>query len=185
MNETTANNLIDTPINNLALLIGILGLLIVIGIGVLISKFGPMLYRLFKEQADTTARLTTLAEQNKVQSQVTITSIAENTVELKEQTAAIKLQGLDFRNYQTLVSDTMSDNSERMAQTTAEIKILRISIESLGQQIKDMLDDPPLCAHVEELFKTLKNEVLELIVAHQIKRATQEAKPVSGEKPTS
>lgn len=188
MSETTVNNLIDTPINNLALLIGILALLIVIGIGVLIAKFGPLLYKLFKDQSDTNKRLTDIAEQNTAQVTSNAKLIADNTTEMQRQTQAIhtqteviQVQSLDIRNYQALVSDNLSAYDNTLNNHTITIQALVTRVDLLATEIASALSGMVPCERVEKLIEELKTDVVKAIQESAIKRKTGELPAANGE----
>lgn len=178
---------LQTPINNLVVLLALIALLIMALGGVLVWKFAPTLINLYKQQAETNSKLTQIVGQNSEQARLAMSSVDKNTAEMVKQTAAIEVQttiiqaqGKDLSVYQTLVSDTLSAHTEQIAANTASVEQakdsiaqIKESIDDLSKQIREFLEDKAACDGAEELIKKLKEEILEIVRQQQTKRATQ------------
>lgn len=192
MNPTAQeiNTFVAQPINNLIVFLAIMVVVALIIALVLVARYGPKIYNLYKQQADTnklnaetTSKLTEIAEQNATQARLALTSVDKNTTEMVKQTASIEkqtvvienqtkviaVQNLDHNNYQTLVSDGMSAVKEQVAANTE-------SIAALSEQIKalvDKLDDKAACADAEERMRQFRDEIKALLTEQQSKKTSE------------
>jgi hypothetical protein len=182
--EQVAQAALQAPLNTLVAVIAILCLFIVVGVGVLIWKFAPIVYKQVqeqiqnnKQQGETNAKLATIVEQNASQAKLAMQSVDNNTTEMTKQTAAIErqtsivqLQGQNLNSYQILVSDTLSAHADKIEANTASVQAIKASIDTLSNQIRTLLEDKIACADAEERIKKLYEEILILIKQQQIKQ---------------
>ncbi len=202
MNPTAQeiNTFVAQPINNLIVFLAIAVVVALIIALVLVGRYGPKLYNLFQQQADTnklnadtTAKLTAIAAQNAEQAKLTLTSTDKLNTEMVKQTAAIntstaaidnqtqviQVQNLNHNAYQTLVSDGMSAVQAQVAENTAGIADMKIelkeSIAALTEQINALvakLDDKAACADAEERMRAFRDEIKALLTQQQAKKTS-------------
>lgn len=184
--EQIAQAALQAPINTLVILVAVIAMLIVVGVGVLIYKFAPIILKQIqqqiennKQQVETNSKLATIVEQNATQAKLAMQSVDNNTTEMAKQTAAIErqtaivqLQGKDLSSYQVLVSDTLSAHTTQIAENTASVQAIKESIDTLSNQIRTLLEDKIACADAEDRIKKLYEEILILIKQQQAKHAT-------------
>lgn len=177
--EQIAQAALQAPVNNLVVLVALISLGIVLLVGFTVWKVAPAVINLYKTQAETNAKLTTIVGQNSEQAKLAIQSVDKNTDEMvkqtsaiKEQTSIIQLQGKDLNTYQVLVSDTLSAHTEKIAENTASVQAIKESIDTLSNQIKALLEDKIACADAEDRIKKLYEEILLLVKQQQAKHAT-------------
>lgn len=190
------NQFVSQPINNL-IAFGIIVSLVIVLVGLfLVWKGAPFIWKLFKQQADTNQqnadtnkKLTEIVGKMDVQVVATQKAVERNTAEMSRQTSAIEhqtgviaLQGQHQRNYQTLVSDTMSAQSERIEANSTAIAELKTTIEALPEQLRQVIQDTAACKGVEELISSLRDEVTKLINQQEKKRSTTEMLALNGSK---
>lgn len=173
------------PINNGLIIAVLIALGIVVLGGVLIWRFAPIFINLYKQQAETNAKLTQIVGQNSEQAKLAMASVDKNTGEMVRQTEAIvgqtaiiEGQGRALRSYQTLVSDNLASHTEQIATNTENIAELKKSIDHLSEQIKNMLEDKAACADAEQRIEKLRDEIIALVTKQQTKRDTGEVPAV-------
>lgn len=183
MSEALIQRTLETPINTLIVIAVIIALLILGGTGFLIYRFLPQIFKQIQQQIDTNSKLTQLVEANKTQTEMAFGSIKSNTEAQKEQTraileqtSAIKTQDLDFRHYQTLVSDSLANQSTQIASVVSQLAELSVVVEDVVTSIRRLVEKPSDCATAEEIATALRTEILSI----SQKRATSEIKPVDG-----
>lgn len=183
------NQFVSQPINNLIVFGIILALVIVLGGIFVIWKFAPMLYNLYKQQADTNAKLTKivedgekrasertnalaeLSEQTNKQTE-TLTSIGEKT---DHQTDVLENMGKVFSDHQITTHDTVANLSDKVDSLEKTTLSNTESINTLAEQIKNLiarLEDKAACADAEERMRKLRDEMLEIATREQARRAT-------------
>lgn len=147
-------------------------------------KFLPVMVRQVQQLIDNNAQLAKIAKQNADQIATTEKTLANITPELVKQTQAIEAgnaliltQGIDFRSYQTLVSDSMSHTTTQVELNTLEIKTqnlkliaLEVALVALPSQIVEAIQDKFTCEAILGEFQTLRNEVTRAMFQQQ--RAT-------------
>lgn len=167
---------VNAPINNLLIVTALFALVLSGGVVVMILKFGSFGTRLFSQLSETLRivsdnikTLTALEEKSKEQSDLIISGVQENT-------AAVNLLRNDFRNYQTLSSDTISGQGERIAALEKSIqagfKELSESIDQLNKRISEQLDKQD-CEDIETKLEEVKKIVHDAL-EEKAKRETQE-----------
>jgi len=156
--------------------------LITIGVLIVVAwKFLPVMVKQVQQLIDNNAQLTKIAKQNADQFSTTEKTLAGITPELERQTKAIEAgnsliltQGIDFRSYQTLVSDNMSNHS-------AQIEALKTAFDALPQRVLAAIDDSPKCQSILKEIQALRYEVGQVLNQQQAKRATGTMAKVDGE----
>ena len=174
------NQFVSQPVNNLIVFLAIISLVIVILVGFALYKITPWIINLFKQQADTNAKLTEIVGQNSKQAETNNLAVEKNTAEMVRQTAAIEAQtGIIARQGHDLilVSDTLSAHGTRIETNTENIAALQRAIEGLPEQIRSIITDKSGCLRVETLISNLREEVLQLIEQQKL-RKTGEIKRV-------
>ncbi len=177
--EQLAEAALQAPLNNLVIVVALVSLVIILGIGFLIWRFLPMIIKQIQQQLDTNEHLTIIVGQNVEQIKLTTQAVTSNTdearkitVSIDRQTTVIQRQGLDLRNYQTLVSDNLSAHTEQIAANTRSIETMREQIEvkftELSSQIETISEDKAVCAGHEALLRQLRNDVIDTIKQQQI-----------------
>ncbi len=149
----------------------------VVTIGVLVFvawRFIPIMIRQMQQLIDNNKQLTKIAEQNADQIKTTETTLASITPELVKQTTAIEQgnalimsQGIDFRSYQTLVSDNLSNHSTQIEANTASISELQMALADLPSQIIKAIKDEMTCETILNEFRNLRNEVSRAVFAQR------------------
>lgn len=98
----------------------------------------------------------------------------QQTASIEAQTSVVSAQSLDFRNYQTLVSDGLSNHSTQVENNTAVVAALKVSIDALNIQIREVLQDTLACASIELSINRLRDEVSDFL-DKQSKRNIEES----------
>jgi len=199
MPDQTAEKIVQLaqePVNNLVVVMAIISIIAVIvavvGIGFLVWKFAPVIFKQIQQQIENNKQQTQINEQQAAilerltsHSEKSEQTAEDNKLELVKQTSALnkiiditQVQNIDFKAYQTLVSDNMANHSSQVAANTEKIGILNekfdtisANIELLSNQIRAILEDKVACASIEETLRTLKDEFTRF-VAEQSKRGT-------------
>lgn len=175
------NNALNAPLNSLIAIIAIASLFVsfvVVGCVIFLAyKFGSPVVSQYQQQLDTNKRLTDIAEQNTKQVAIQQVAMEVQTAEMKKQTLAIdaqtveiKTQSMDFRNYQTLVSDNMSAHDLKIEANTANILSLVALFDTLPQKIIEAIIDEMSCKAVLKEFQALRYEVTNVLSQMQAKR---------------
>ena len=135
-------------------------------------RFIPIMIRQMQQLVDNNAQLTKIAAQNADQNKATEITLSTITPELVRQTAAIETgnalimtQGIDFRSYQTLVSDNLSNHSAQIETNTASISELQSALADLPSQIVKAIKDEITCETILNEFRNLRNEVSRAVFA--------------------
>lgn len=141
----------------------------VITIGVLVYiawRFIPIMIRQMQHLIDNNSKLTEIAKQNADQIKATEDVLASIKPELVRQTNAIeaqtieiKTQSIDFRSYQTLISDGLSNHSAQIESNTARVSSLELAMAALPAQILEAIRDELACTKILAEFQALRNEV--------------------------
>lgn len=136
---------LDAPINTLIVIGILLSLVIVIGIGVLIWKFAPMLFKQVQQQIENGKQQAVILERLTVQAESATKEAGQNNQELVKQTLLLSdlktitaTQNLDQKNYQTLVSDNLADHGEKIAENTEHIKELFKRFDTLENSVNEL-----------------------------------------------
>jgi len=168
----------QAPLNNLVAIVAILCICLVGSVIYIAFKFAPIILKQIQQQIDTNQRLTDIADQNTKQVTLNQQSVEKQTVEMSKQTVAIdaqtteiKAQSLDFRNYQTLVSDNLSTHTTQIEANTASITSLRQAIDDLPKQVIAAVTDKLACEGILKEIQALRYEVSQVLI-QQGKRAT-------------
>lgn len=130
----------------------------------------PVVLRLVQRLSDNNEELTKLtkagAEQNAGQMNRLNSGLDGLTSELVKQTVAINTtntvlttQGIDFRNYQTLVSDGLSNHGMQIEANTTKLAALELSLSTLPEKIVEVIRDEAIFAPILVEFQKLRNEV--------------------------
>jgi len=149
-------------------------------------KILPVFIRQTQQLIDNNTELRKIAQQNADQIKTAETALQENTEalqkiqpELVRQTNAIentnfeiKSQSLDFRNYQTLVSDGLSNHTSQIEANTKSIAELQTTFSTLPDQIVKAVRDELACQTILQEFQALRSEVTRIIRAQQDVRIT-------------
>jgi predicted PurR-regulated permease PerM len=162
--------------------------LITIAVLIIVAyKFLPVMVRQVQQLIDNNSQLTKIAKQNADQIATTEQTMSGIKPELEKQTQAIEkgnslilTQGIDFRSYQTLVSDNMSNHS-------SQIEALKKAFDSLPQQVVAAIDDTLKCQGILKEIQALRYEVGLVLNQQQSKKATGTfpiAPPNNGEQTT-
>lgn len=166
--------------------------LITVGLLVVVAwRFIPMMVKQMQQLIDNNAQLTKIAKQNADQFQTTQTTLASITPELVKQTKAIEAgnsliltQGIDFRSYQTLVSDNLSHhtsqidaNTEKVNMAIASMSQLEITLANLPAQIVLAIQGELDCEKVLNEFRNLRTEVTRVMFQQQRSTGTFPAVP--------
>ncbi|MCA0455636.1 MAG: hypothetical protein LCI00_16795 [Chloroflexi bacterium] len=188
----------QVPTNNLLVFLAIFMAVVVI---VVMWKVVPPIINLYKQQvennriqAENSAKLTVIVEQNSAQTKLAIQSIADNTGEMRKQTDALGVLSADFRGYTSTAAESIdefrADVDKQHAETKADIAAIKIDIathmEGITKElggIKTALEERNECADVMGKFDSMKSEwdkfhdeVLELLTpANVIKDDTPPA----------
>lgn len=159
---------------------------VVIAVGIFVSvRVLPVMLRQAQQLIDNNSKLTKIAEQNANQFKSNEITLAGIIPELKKQTEVIQSgnneirnQSLDFRNYQTLVSDNMSAHAQQLdvnnAKLDANTEVLRrfeATINALPEVLRALIEDKIKCAGIEQSIQALRYEVQQ-VIAQQAKRST-------------
>lgn len=186
--EQIAQAALQAPINNLVIIVALIALFIVLLVGVTIWKVSPAIINLFKQLADNNSKLTDLSGQNSEQLRLVKETVQKNTDEMSRQTSAIeiqtveiKTQSLDFRSYQTLVSDNLAAHTAQINANTTNIIDLKTSIDSLSEQIRTLIEDKIICASIVEAISKVREDVI--IAIQQQKIATGNHATIEATKP--
>jgi len=136
-------------------------------------RFLPVMVKQMQQLVDNNAQLTKIAKQNADQNSDTQQVLAGIQPELVKQTKAIEAgntlistQGIDFRSYQTLISDGMSNHTTQIEANTAKleayaasISLLQTTLAALPAQIVQAIQDEFTCETILNEFKNLRTEV--------------------------
>lgn len=186
--EQIAQAALQAPINNLVIIVALIALFIVLLVGVTIWKVSPAIINLFKQLADNNSKLTDLSGQNSEQLRLVKETVQKNTDEMSRQTSAIeiqtveiKTQSLNFRSYQTLVSDNLAAHTAQINANTTNIIDLKTSIDSLSEQIRTLIEDKIICASIVEAISKVREDVI--IAIQQQKIATGNHATIEATKP--
>lgn len=168
---------LQAPINNMALFLAGLALVIVILVIVLLWKAAPFLTNFLNVMMANIQKLTALEQQNSEQSKNILDGLTKNTTEMTKQTNVIEGLSRDTRSYQTLVSDTLSgvgdevknatkrtvENSEAIARLTESVETnnseIRKSIDELTEQIKRLSEEDE-CVDLTVKWAQFKDELI-------------------------
>lgn len=170
-----------------------------IAIGVisyLAIRFVPTMVKQMQQLTDNNAQLTKIAQQNATQFASTQSTLAAITPELVKQTHAIEdgnalivTQGIDFRSYQTLVSDNLSHygtqidaNTAKVDAALANVAQLQLTLAQLPAQIVLAVQNELDCESVLNEFRALRAEVTRAMFQQQ--RATGTFPSVPATTPT-
>lgn len=143
------------------------------GVMYLTVKITPVALRTVQKLSDNNEELTKISKQNSEQIGSLKGGLSDlkngiggMTSELVKQTAGIegltkqnRTQGIDFRAYQTLVSDGMRNTEEKVEANTAAIKQLYNLLEQMPQQIILGISDKLSCTTVLAEFQVLRGEI--------------------------
>lgn len=142
---TLYDKTLDAPINTLVVIGIILSLVIVIGVIVLIWKFAPMIFKQIQQQIENNKQQSVILERLTVQAERSTQEASSNNQELVKQTAILNdlktitaTQNLDQKNYQTLVSDNLSEHGEKIAENTENIKQLFKRFDTLETSVSEL-----------------------------------------------
>lgn len=176
------NQFVSQPINNLLVFQAIISLGIVVGVIILVWKFAPMLYNLYKQQAETNAKLTKIVEDGEKRAEQRTTALASlgektdhQTDVLENQTEELKKMGKTFSDHQITTHDTVANLSDKVDGLEKTVNTNTESITALTEQIKSLvsrLEDKAACADAEERMRKLRDEMLEIATREQARRAT-------------
>lgn len=91
------------------------------------------------------------------------TAIEKQSITVENTNEAIKTQGIDFRSYQTLMSDGFKNFEDSLggkveANTTA-IRALQKDLEAMPLRIILAIKDEPTCAKILAEFQSLRSEI--------------------------
>ncbi len=179
---------LQAPLNNLVVIVAILALIIVGSVIFVIWKFVPIILKQVQQLIDNNSKLTNIAAQNADQAKLSELALEKNTSELVRQTNAIentnieiKSQSLDFRNYQTLVSDGLNNHTNQIEANTAIIAKFEATMVALPEQIRVMIDDRMKCEGLEQLIRALRTEVVQALSQQTLTKrtGTQPVVPIS------
>lgn len=190
----------EAPLNNLVILLALFALVIVLAGLFVIWKFVPPLYNLYKQQAETNAKLTQIVQQNSSRvGQVQVALSQNNTgmmdlgVKIDTQTntlaEVIKQQNKEYHDYQVLVSDNLSshdsvlsNNTDALVDNTSKIEALTVSIDSLKVQLEAAINERRDCGDQDGIMGKLLLEVVRLRTELQQRRSTGEVAIVTIDK---
>lgn len=200
MPDQTAQNIVklaQEPVNNLVVVMAIISIIAVIvavlGIGVLIWKFAPVLFtqikqtiensrqqtEINKQQASILERLTAHSEKSEKTAEDNNAELVKQTIVLNQLNDATKVQNIDFKAYQTLVSDNMANHSSQVAANTEKIGVMaesidgiKESIEDLSNQIRAILENHVDIVGLEEIVKKLSTDFTAFLITMQSKNVT-------------
>lgn len=139
----------------------------------------PALLKQGQQLIDNNTNLTKVTE-NTEKSLASITpELVKQTNSIDKVVVEIRSQSLDFRSYQTLVSDGLSNhttqveaNTIKLEANTAMLQKFETTINALPEQIRLMIDDKLACAGVEQAIRALRSEVIQLMTQQQLAKST-------------
>lgn len=154
-------------------------------------KFVPTSVKQMQQLTDNNAQLTKIAQQNADQFTSTTATLANITPELEKQTKAIErgnelilTQGIDFRAYQTLVSDNLSHHTTQIEANTGKVEAalqsvvrLETTLAALPTLIVEAIQNELECQTVLNEFRSLKMEVTRAMFNQQKATGTFPAVP--------
>lgn len=180
------NNIVAQPVDKLATIIGILGMVLVVSLVFFgwrlfkyISNNDSPLVKVFREIRDAFngLKISQVEKSNQV-----ISATQETNKILNEQTVVLQ----DFTNFQKTNNDTVANLSDEVSDlktsvtsNTSKIDALRESVDALTDQIRAMLEDKVACADAEERMRNLRDEIVALVTQQQTKRDTSTFPAVS------
>jgi archaellum component FlaC len=143
--DTVVDHALAAPLNSLVAIGIILSLLIVFGVGLLIWRFAPMVFKQVQQQIENGRQQAAILERLTVQAETATKEAGQNNQELVKQTALLNdlkvitsTQNLDQKNYQTLVSDNLADHGKQIGENTENIKELYKKVDTLQESVNEL-----------------------------------------------
>lgn len=138
------------------------------------TQLVPVFKRQSQQLIDNNTELTKLTRQNTDVAKQNAdglnsikTELVKQTGAIENQTTQITTQGIDFRAYQTLVSDELDNYRNQIETNTSAIKDLYNLMEQMPQKIILGIQDKLTCNTVLAEFQVLRGEITRAMFQQQ------------------
>lgn len=154
--------------------------MIVTGVGVYVAiKVMPVLLKQAQQLIDNNTKLTKIAADNALALNANTVELVKQTSSIEKQTESVQQQSVDFKSYQSLVNDGLSNygvqldaNTASIASNTAAITMLQTMFSNLPNLIVTAIQDKLTCDKVLTEVQSLRAEFTSAITQQQ-KRSTE------------
>jgi hypothetical protein len=132
----------------------------VTGVGVIIAiKVLPVMLRQAQQLIDNNTKLTRIAEQNETALNANTAELVRQTIAIEKQTETVQTQSADFKSYQSLVNDGLTNYGIQIEANTAAIATLHMMLNNLPALIVSAIQDKLTCDKVLVEVQSLRTEV--------------------------